>query len=74
MRQLEEGDTLIAAAITDGAKEVMLFSDAGKVIRFKEKHVCTMSRIARVRGMRLADGQRLISMLIPESGAQILSA
>ncbi len=73
--KLEEGDTLIAAAITDGAKEVMLFSDAGKVIRFKEKHVRTMSRIARgVRGMRLADGQRLISMLIPESGAQILSA
>ncbi len=73
--KLEEGDTLIAAAITDGAKEVMLFSDAGKVIRFKEKHVRTMSRIARgVRGMRLAEGQCLISMLIPEAGAQILSA
>ncbi|WP_068830659.1 DNA gyrase subunit A [Pseudomonas sp. BMS12] len=73
--KLEEGDTLIAAAITDGAKEVMLFSDAGKVIRFKEKNVRTMSRIARgVRGMRLADDQRLISMLIPEAGAQILSA
>lgn len=73
--KLEEGDTLIAAAITDGAKEVMLFSDGGKVIRFKEKHVRTMSRIARgVRGMRLPEGQSLISMLIPESGAQILSA
>lgn len=73
--KLEEGDTLIAAAITDGAKEVMLFSDGGKVIRFKEKHVRTMSRIARgVRGMRLPQGQSLISMLIPETGAQILSA
>jgi DNA gyrase subunit A len=73
--KLEEGDTLIAAAITDGSKEVMLFSDAGKVIRFKEKHVRPMSRSARgVRGMRLAEGQRLISMLIPESGAQILTA
>jgi DNA gyrase subunit A len=73
--KLEEGDTLIAAAITDGAKEVMLFSDGGKVIRFKEKHVRTMSRIARgVRGMRLPEGQSLISMLIPETGAQILSA
>ncbi|MCY1523350.1 DNA gyrase subunit A [compost metagenome] len=73
--KLEEGDTLIAAAITDGAKEVMLFSDGGKVIRFKEKHVRTMSRIARgVRGMRLPEGQCLISMLIPEAGAQILSA
>ncbi|MCC6073828.1 DNA gyrase subunit A [Pseudomonas sp. GCM10022188] len=73
--KLEEGDTLIAAAITDGAKEVMLFSDAGKVIRFKEKHVRTMGRTARgVRGMKLGDGQQLISMLIPEAGAQILSA
>jgi len=72
---LVEGDTLIAAAITDGAKEVMLFSDAGKVIRFAESGVRTMGRNARgVRGMRLAGGQQLISMLIPESGAQILTA
>ena len=35
--KLKEGDTLIAAAITDGAKEVMMFSDAGKVIRFAER-------------------------------------
>ncbi len=73
--RLDEGDTLIAAAITDGAKEIMLFSDAGKVIRFKEKHVRTMGRTARgVRGMRLGEGQRIISMLIPEAGAQILTA
>ncbi|MBD9414754.1 DNA gyrase subunit A [Pseudomonas sp. PDM16] len=73
--KLEEGDSLIAAAITDGSKDVMMFSDAGKVIRFKESKVRTMSRIARgVRGMRLADEQRIISMLIPEAGAQILSA
>ena len=72
---LEEGDTLIAAAVTDGAREVMLFSDGGKVIRFKEKHVRTMGRTARgVRGMRLPEGQRLISMLIPEPNAQILTA
>jgi DNA gyrase subunit A len=73
--KLEEGDSLIAAAITDGSKDVMMFSDAGKVIRFKESKVRTMSRIARgVRGMRLAADQRIISMLIPEAGAQILSA
>ncbi|MFC2971436.1 DNA gyrase subunit A [Azotobacter bryophylli] len=72
---LVEGDTLIAAAITDGAKEVMLFSDAGKVIRFAESVVRTMGRNARgVRGMKLGNGQQLISMLIPESGAQILTA
>ena len=73
--KLKEGDTLIAAAITDGAKEVMLFSDAGKVIRFAESVVRQMGRGARgIRGMRLGKGQQLISMLIPESGAQILTA
>ncbi|MBE8717431.1 DNA gyrase subunit A [Cellvibrio polysaccharolyticus] len=73
--KLEEGDTLIAAAITDGAKEVMLFSSAGKVLRFAESKVRTMGRTARgVRGMRLGKEQQLISMLIPESGAQILTA
>lgn len=73
--KLKEGDTLIAAAITDGAKEVMMFSDAGKVIRFAESVVREMGRTARgVRGMRLGKGQRIISMLIPESGAQILTA
>ena len=73
--KLKEGDTLIAAAITDGAKEVMMFSDAGKVIRFAESVVRQMGRNARgVRGMKLGKGQQLISMLIPESGAQILTA
>ena len=73
--RLEEGDTLIAAAITDGSKHVMLFSDGGKVIRFKESKVRQMGRTARgVRGMRLLDGQQLISMLIPESDAWILTA
>jgi DNA gyrase subunit A len=73
--RLEEGDTLIAAAVTDGAREVMMFSDAGKVIRFKESKVRTMGRTARgVRGMRLGEGQRVISMLIPEPATQILSA
>ena len=73
--KLDEDDTLIAAAVTDGAREVMMFSDGGKVIRFKESKVRTMGRTARgVRGMRLLEGQRIISMLIPESDAQILTA
>ena len=73
--KLDEDDTLISAAITDGACEVMMFSDGGKVIRFKESKVRTMGRTARgVRGMRLPAGQEIISMLIPEAGAQILTA
>ncbi len=73
--RLEEGDTLIAAAVTNGACDIMLFSDGGKVIRFKEKQVRIMGRNARgVRGMRLPEGRRLISMIVPEAGAQILTA
>ncbi|MDP2243920.1 DNA gyrase subunit A [Pseudomonas sp.] len=72
---LDEGDTLISAAITDGGREVMLFSDGGKVTRFKETDVRAMGRTARgVRGMRLPEGQKLISMLIPEEGSEILTA
>src|SRR5690606_20423556 len=49
--------------------------DGGKVIRFKESKVRMMGRTARgVRGMRLPEGQRIISMLIPEPRAQILTA
>ena len=52
-----------------------MFSDAGKVIRFAESVVREMGRTARgVRGMKLGKGQQVISMLIPESGAQILTA
>ncbi|SDH17897.1 DNA gyrase subunit A [Pseudomonas benzenivorans] len=73
--KLKEGDTLIAAAITDGSKEVMLFSEAGKVIRFAESAVKVRNRVAGgIRGMKLGKGMQLISMLIPESGAQILTA
>ncbi|MBL4833827.1 MAG: DNA gyrase subunit A [Pseudomonas sp.] len=72
---LDEGDKLIAAAITDGEREVMLFSNGGKVTRFKETDVRAMGRTARgVRGMRLGEGQQLISMIIVEEGTQILTA
>ncbi|MDY7220381.1 DNA gyrase subunit A [Denitrificimonas sp. JX-1] len=72
---LEDEDTLISAAITDGERDVMLFSNGGKVTRFSETDVRPMGRTARgVRGMRLPAGQKLISMLIPEEHTQILTA
>lgn len=72
---LDEDDTLISAAVTDGSCDVMLFSDGGKVTRFSETDVRAMGRTARgVRGMRLPEGEQLISMLIPEDGSQILTA
>ena len=65
---LDEGDHLIGVALTDGKHDVMLFSDAGKAVRFDEDDVRAMGREARgVRGMMLEDGQRVISMLVAES-------
>jgi DNA gyrase subunit A len=68
---LDEGDHLIGAAITDGKHDVMLFSDAGKAVRFDESDVRAMGREARgVRGMMLDNGQRVIAMLVAESDTQ----
>ncbi|MFM0136824.1 DNA gyrase subunit A [Caballeronia grimmiae] len=62
---LDEGDYLVGAAITDGAHDVMLFSDAGKAVRFDENDVRAMGRGARgVRGMQLEDGQQVIALLV----------
>ncbi|MBF1257721.1 MAG: DNA gyrase subunit A [Lautropia mirabilis] len=62
---LDEGDYLIGAAVTDGRHDVMLFSDAGKAVRFSEGDVRAMGRTARgVRGMALEEGQKVIAMLV----------
>ncbi|HJW51921.1 MAG TPA: DNA gyrase subunit A [Burkholderiaceae bacterium] len=68
---LDPGDYLIGAAITDGQHDVMLFSDAGKAVRFDENDVRPMGRTARgVRGMQLDDGQQVIAMLVAEDEQQ----
>ena len=62
---LDDGDHLIDVAITDGNCDVMLFSDAGKAVRFAETDVRPMGREARgVRGMALEDTQHVIAMLV----------
>ncbi|WP_455366486.1 DNA gyrase subunit A, partial [Kaarinaea lacus] len=64
---LREGDQLVGVDLTDGKRDVMLFSSAGKVIRFKENNVRPMGRNASgVRGIKLADGQKVISLIIAE--------
>ncbi|MBM3389958.1 MAG: DNA gyrase subunit A [Betaproteobacteria bacterium] len=68
---LDEGDHLIGAALTDGKHDVMLFSDGGKAVRFDEDDVRAMGRTARgVRGMMLEEGQRVIAMLVAEDETQ----
>ncbi len=62
---LDEGDFLIGAELTDGKHDVMLFSDSGKAVRFDENDVRPMGRNARgVRGMMLEEGQSVIAMLV----------
>ncbi len=68
---LDAGDYLIGAEITDGQHDVMLFSDSGKAVRFDENDVRPMGRGARgVRGMSLEDGQRVIALLVAQNEQQ----
>jgi DNA gyrase subunit A len=68
---LDEGDFLIGAALTDGKHDVMLFSDGGKAVRFDENDVRPMGRQARgVRGMMLEETQSVIAMLVAEDETQ----
>jgi DNA gyrase subunit A len=61
---LDDGDYLIGVALTDGKQDIMLFSDGGKAVRFAEDEVRAMGRAAAgVRGMKLAKGQHVISLL-----------
>ncbi len=66
---LREDDTLIGVAITDGQQNIMLFSSDGKAIRFNEQDVRSMGRnAAGVRGLRLTEGERVISLIIASEG------
>jgi len=66
---LRDDDWLVNVAITDGTREVMLFTDDGKAIRFNEQQVRPMGRVAAgVRGVRLAGGSRVIQLLILGEG------
>ncbi len=68
---LDDGDRLIGVALTDGKHDVMLFSSAGKAVRFDENDVRPMGRGAHgVRGMMLEKKQRVISMLVAEDEEQ----
>ena len=72
---LKEDNTLIGAAITDGTRDVMLFSSGGKGIRFRESDVRATARTAQgVRGIRLKGDEQVIALMIPEENGEILVA
>ncbi|MEQ6292517.1 DNA gyrase subunit A [Vogesella sp. GCM10023246] len=68
---LDEGDYLVGVALTGGSDQIMLFSNGGKAVRFDESDVRAMGRNATgVRGMALAEGQQVISLLVANSDEQ----
>ncbi|MBC3764253.1 DNA topoisomerase (ATP-hydrolyzing) subunit A [Neptunicella marina] len=72
---LRDDDELIGVSLTDGDSDIMLFSDAGKVVRFHESQVRPMGRTATgVRGMKLQDEQKVVSLIVPHSDGAILTA
>ncbi len=72
---LTEGDELIGVDLTNGENEIMLFSDAGKVVRFSEDHVRPMGRTATgVRGIRISEEEKVVSLIIPNDEGDILTA
>jgi len=65
---LDDGDHLIGVALTDGKQDIMLFSSAGKAVRFAEDEVRSMGRnAAGVRGMKLPGTARVISLLTSDN-------
>ncbi|MFV8781710.1 DNA gyrase subunit A [Microbulbifer sp. SA54] len=71
--ELDEEDRLVATAITDGSRDVLLLTSAGKAARFAEENVRSMGRVSRgVRGIRMADGVAVIAMVTPEEGGSVM--
>ena len=67
--ELREDDHLVGVELTDGNQDVILLSSSGKSIRFNESGVRPMGRAAvGVRGIKLKEGQRVISLIIAKEG------
>jgi len=72
---LEEGDALVDAELTDGSRDIMLFASNGKAVRFDESEVRPMGRNATgVRGMKLAEGEQVMSLIVVDGDGDILTA
>jgi DNA gyrase subunit A len=66
---LVDDDQLVGVDITDGSRDILLFTNVGKVIRFNETDVRSMGRVSRgVRGIRLQDNQKVVSLIVAAEG------
>jgi DNA gyrase subunit A len=68
---IEKGDELVSARLTDGEQIIFLASHDGQAIRFEENDVRSMGRNATgVRGMRLGEKDYIVGMATtPKPGA-----
>jgi len=72
---LDEGDALVDVQITDGSRDIMLFASNGKAVRFAEDEVRSMGRTATgVRGMRVASGEQVVSLIVVDGEDDVLTA
>ena len=73
--RMQEGEHLVNVALTEGDEDVMLVASNGKVVRFRESAVRVMGRTARgVRGMKVAEGEEVIALIVPQQDGQLLTA
>jgi DNA gyrase subunit A len=72
--KLEDDDSLITCAITNGKQEVLIATKFGKAIRFSEEEIRPMGRASRgVTGIRFEDGDKVIGMEVLSGNSTILS-
>lgn len=71
---MEEGDELVAAVLTDGAKQIILATANGQAVRFNEEDVRSMGRAAKgVIGADLRDGDEVVGMVVADEKKSILT-
>jgi DNA gyrase subunit A len=67
--EIEEGDQLLSAAITDGCREIMIATRSGMSIRFSEDQVRSTGRATMgVKGVELDEGDVVVGMCVPTEG------
>jgi len=71
---LDKGDELINAVLTDGAKNILLATRNGMAVKFKEKDARPVGRASRgVIGIRLKENDYVIGMIIADDKKALLT-
>ena len=72
--KLNPGDELIEVKLTDGTSDIILATSKGMAIRFNEKEVREMGRVASgVRGIQLDKDDRVVGMVVVKREGTLLS-